>query len=337
MLSAKHNFLETIKQNGNPDRLVNQYEAMTFIRGDPLTYYIQGERYPGKENMRDRWGTSFIWPESDLFPMPYITEKIKALPDVTAWRDYIKVPDLRADCSAPEFWKPYLERTASVDREKNLLGFTASTGIFERLHFLMGFEDALINFLIEPEAMHELCSALTEYRLAGFQLICQYVKPDVIISHDDWGSKESLFMHPDLWREFIRPCYEKCYGYLKSQGVIIIHHADSFLEPIAEDMAELGIDVWQGTLPSNDIVRLQAKLNGKMALMGGLDSGIVDRADASEAEIRAEVRRACETYGDGGHFIPSVTYGGPSTLFRDHYPIITDEIRQYNLDRYGIA
>ena len=32
MLSAKENFLETIKPDGKPDRLVKQYEGAVFIR-----------------------------------------------------------------------------------------------------------------------------------------------------------------------------------------------------------------------------------------------------------------------------------------------------------------
>ena len=35
--------------------------------------------------------------------------------------------------------------------------------------------------------------------------------------------------------------------------MLIFHHADSFLEPVVEDMVELHIDVWQGVLPQNDI------------------------------------------------------------------------------------
>jgi len=336
MLTAKQNFLETIKADGKPDRLVNQYESFAFTLGDPLSFYIQGERFPGKENMVDRWGTSFIWPENNAFPMPHITEKCKAIRDVATWREFVRVPDLIADCAATEFWADYLERAAAQDAEDKLRVYTATTGISERMHFLMGFEDTLMNFLTEPEAMHDLCDAITEYRLSGFKIICETVKPEVVISHDDWGSKESLFMHPDVWREFIRPGYEKCYGYLKSQGIIVIHHSDSFLEPLVEDMAELGIDVWQGVLPSNDIVRLQAQLNGRMALMGGLDSGVVDRIDTTAEEIYAEVQRACDAYGPAGHYIPSVTYGGPSTLFPGNYEIITEAIRQYNRDHFGM-
>ena len=127
-----------------------------------------------------------------------------------------------------------------------------------------------------------------------------------MFSHDDWGSKNSLFMSPETWREFIKPQYIKTYRYMKDHGVIVIHHADSFLEPIVEDMVDLGIDVWQGVLPQNDIPALQKQLDGRMTLMGGIDARI-DRQDSTEEEIRKETRRACETYGPGGGFIPALT------------------------------
>ena len=60
------------------------------------------------------------------------------------------------------------------------------------------------------------------------------------------------------------------------------------------------------------------------------------RADSTEEEIRKEVRRACQTYGPGGHFIPCITYGAPGCLFKHVDPIINDEIDKYNKETYGI-
>ena len=52
------------------------------------------------------------------------------------------------------------------------------------------------------------------------------------------------------------------------------NHADSYLVPIVEDMAEIGIQVWQGVLPENDIPALQQKLHGRLVLMGGMGAAI---------------------------------------------------------------
>ena len=64
-------------------------------------------------------------------------------------------------------------------------------------------------------------------------------------------------------------------------------------------MVDLGIDMWQGVLPTNDIVQIQKNTGGKMLLMGGLQQHVIDQADATEEDIRAEVRRAIDTYGPG--------------------------------------
>ena len=99
-------------------------------------------------------------------------------------------------------------------------------------------------------------------------------------------------------------------------------------------MAEIHIDIWQGVIPSNNIPALQKQLSGRMVLMGGIDAAIVDRADSTEEEIRAEARRACEIYGPGGHFIPSMTYGRPgSSIYPKTYRILEDEIDRYNQER----
>ena len=123
---------------------------------------------------------------------------------------------------------------------------------------------------------------------------------------------------------------------MKDHGVIVMHHADSFMEPIIEDMVDLGIDIWQGTLPQNDIPKLQKQLNGRMTLMGGIDASIVDRVESTEEEIRKEVRRACEEYAPHGHLIPCITYRGPGCLFPHVDSIIDDEIEKYNKEVYGI-
>jgi len=193
----------------------------------------------------------------------------------------------------------------------------------------MPFQDVLTNLYDHPQEMHELIDYITEYRLAYVKHLIENLKPDVIFSHDDWGTKDALFMKPDMWREFYKEPYRRFYGYIREQGVIAIHHADSYLAPIVEDMAEIGIQVWQGVLPENDIPALQQRLGGSMVLMGGIGAAI-DREDACEEEVRRYVHDALHEYCPGGHFIPSITYGLSGTVYKHVDPWIDDEIRKYN-------
>lgn len=66
MLSAKENFLETIKPDGKPDRLVKQYEGAVFYPPNPAASYIRGNRHPGMDPLIDRFGTEILWPANQV-------------------------------------------------------------------------------------------------------------------------------------------------------------------------------------------------------------------------------------------------------------------------------
>ena len=172
-------------------------------------------------------------------------------------------------------------------------------------------------------------------KLTYLRHIVENVHPDAIISHDDWGTQTSLFFSKAVWEEFFKEPYRKLYGYLKENNVIVIHHSDSFLEPIAGEFKGIGIDVWQGVIPSNNIVRLGQELKGSLGLMGGIDS-VIDMKDWSQETIHAEVWRACDAYQDVPGYWPGMTYGGPGALFPGVYDAVAAEISQYNLEHFGV-
>lgn len=334
-MSAKEVFLETIKKDGQPPRILKQWEPFEPIMNDPLTVFTRGNRQRGK-NTRDRWGTLILFPEEAPGPMPHVTDDEKVVPDVTKWRDYVKVPDLLGPSRAPGAWDDALALQEKARAAGQMsMGFMG-TGIFEQSHFLLGMEDALVNPLLEPDDMHEFIQMIADYRFTYAKEIVDNLRPDAILSHDDWGSKENLFFPPDVWREFFKEHYRKIYGYMRDNGVIVMHHADSYCQPIVKDMVEIGIQVWQGVLVSNDIPAIQKELDGDMVLMGGIDS-VIDAGDQTEEEIRAETRRACEAYAPGGHFMPCLTSGlKNSGIFPITDQFIDAEIEQYNKDVYGI-
>lgn len=330
MLTEKQNFLETIKKDGKPDRLCACYNFLKPIGGDPVFQFVRGNRIRGT-NSYDRWGTFISFPEDQPAAVPIVTAENQVIKDIENWRDYVTVPDLRSNCS--KGWETALANKAAIDQDEYLTATIMGTGIFEQLHMLMTFENTLCNFLEYPDEMHELIDVICEYRLEYMKLIVENLHPDIIVSHDDFGTNTGLFMSPEIWREFFKEPYRKLYQYLKENDVIILHHGDSFVEPILEDMAEIGVDVYQGILPTNDIVKMSERLDGRMALMGGVDSAI-DRVDATEEEIRKETQRVLREYGKLKNFIPSITYGGPGTLFPHVQPIIVDEIAKYNQESF---
>lgn len=326
MQSPKEIFLELLKPDGKPERQLKQYEALTMALWDPINGYLRGNRQRGCTS-QDRWGTTIMWPAEAPGPMPHITQENKVCPDITRWRDFVHAPDLEANCT--QGWEECRALAREKAGEDRLIAGFMGTGIFEQCHFLMGFEDTLTNLYEHPQDMHELIDYITDYRIRYVKMLIDKLQPDLIFSHDDWGTKDALFMKPEMWREFFKEPYRRFYGYIRSRGVIALHHADSYLVPIVEDMVELGIQVWQGVLPENDIPALQRQLQGRMVLMGGIGAAI-DRPDATESEVRSYVSQVLAAYCPGGHYIPSITYGLFGTVYPHVDPLIDDEIDRYN-------
>ena len=326
MSTPKEIFLELIKSDGQPERQLRQYEALHMCLSDPINIFLRGNRKRGSVT-KDRWGTTISFPEDAPGAIPLHTPELTVCTDITRWKETVHVPDLSV-CT--EGWEECrAQMRAAADAEGTLLAGFMGTGIFEQCHFLMGFEDTLTALYEHPDEMHELIEAITQYRLDYVRRLIDGLQPDVIFSHDDWGTKNALFMKPEMWREFFKEPYRRFYGYIRSRGVIAIHHADSYLVPIVDDMAEIGIQVWQGVLPENDIPALQRHLNGKLTLMGGFGAAI-DRVDSKPDEILAYARNALARYCPGGHFIPSITYGIPGTVFPHVDQYLDQAVNEYN-------
>lgn len=305
-----------------PHGVVNGWEGFEMMM-NPVTLAVSPLQ-PGA-TVIDGWGVHMSWPAGQPGVMPLEGDKL-VCPDVEQWKEFIHAPDV-AHMSFN--WASFQAQAEAIRAQGKLVVTLMPVGNFELLRNLTGFENCLCNLLEEPEISKEILDYITDYRLECYKQICENLHPDILFQHDDWGAKESMFMNPAVWRELIKPGYQRLYGYLHSQGVLVMHHADSFLEPIVEDMAEIGVDIWQGTLPENDIPKLQARLQGRMVLMGGIDASKTDFPDATEEQVRRETRRVCECYIPGGWFIPAVTAGGPGSIHAHIDPIIADEINRY--------
>ena len=195
MQSAKEVFLELLKQDGQPERQLKQYEALHMCLYDPINAYLRGNRKRGTVSV-DRWGTTISFPENAPGAMPLNHGDLMVCKDVTRWRETVHAPDLEANCT--EGWEECRQKARAAAGDEQLVAGFMGTGIFEQCHFLMGFENTLTNLYEHPDEMHELIEYITEYRLRYVKLLIDNLQPDLIFSHDDWGTKDALFMKPDM-------------------------------------------------------------------------------------------------------------------------------------------
>lgn len=324
MLTKKQNLIETMK-GGNPDRFVNQYEAF-YISFHPFNG-INPNPVMGGPEVVNAWGITSCWPQGHPGAFPVHTPDKVVIKDITHWKDYVKKP--RATFSDAE-WEPYLKEIEKIDRNEQFLLPIVHPGIFEMTHYLGEIQQTLMNYYEEPEAMKDLIKYLTEWELELAEDICKHMKPDGVFHHDDWGSQNSTFISPDMFEEFIYPAYKEIYGYYKSHGAeLIVHHSDSYAATLVPYMIDLGIDIWQGVMTTNNIPDLIKKYGGKLTFMGGVDSAKIDYEGWTREVIAKEVKRACDECGKL-YFIPSASQGLPLSSFPGVYETMSEEIQKYS-------
>lgn len=321
MLTVRQNLLETI-HGGNPDRFVNQYEFMKIIMGSPFGKRNPNPKY-GEHNVVNAWGVTKSWPIGTPGAFPVHTPDKIVIKDIEEWQKYLKVPQVVYDA---EEWEPFIAQAEAVDRNEYFVAPFFAPGVFEQCHYLTEIQNCLMAFYEYPDEMHEIIDVITQFELDYAAEICKYIKPDALFHHDDWGSQQSTFLSPDMFREFIKPAYEKIYGYYKSHGVeLIVHHSDSFAATLVPDMIDMGIDIWQGVMRSNDIGSLIKQYGGKITFMGGIDSATVDFPEWTPEIVAARVDEACKEFGKL-YYIPNASQGLPMSTFPGVYEELTKQI-----------
>ena len=320
-LTKRENLLETIRR-GEPDRLVNQFEYMGKCF-DPLALHCAGMCDYGSTSRSD-WGFWTTWPQGIIAPFPLHDEAHLLVPDVTQWDKVVKAPDPWR--YPDEEWEECDRFMAGIDRTDQFAVAQVITGVFEKVHYLMGMDNACMNLLLESEAMHELVDCLTEWEIEAAKVQIEHFHPDALFHHDDFGTQNSLLMSPELFREFFVPAYKKIYGYYRDHGVeLIVHHSDSFAATLVPDFIDMGVDIWQGVLDTNDIPSLVRKYGGQISFQGGLNNGTYDVEGCTREMVREGLERLIGQTGVHS-IIPALTAGGPVTAYPEVYSLVTEEI-----------
>ena len=312
MLTKRENLMETVK-GGNPDRFVNQYEFLEIIMEAPLR-----SRPNRGETITNEWGITMSWPEDQMGPFPVHDDEHRVLKDITQWKEIVSAPTVEF---SDERWAAAVEHANCVDRKDQFVTVFFASGTFEMTHFLMGMEDAMMNLYEEPEHMHELIEYLTDYEMRYAEQIIKRIKPDALFHHDDWGGQSSSFLSPDMFKEFYLEPYKKAYKFWKDNGVeLIVHHSDCYAANMVPHMIEMGIDIWQGVMTTNNTPELVKEFGKKISFMGEIDSNQVDRPNWKPEIVAEHVEKACRSCGKH-YFIPCLTQG----LNFSSFPGVYDE------------
>ena len=328
MLTDRENLMEVINR-GKPERFANQYDPFHLLYTPVLIH----DNYPikGGPNTINDWGVELSWraDQPGAFPI-HSPEKI-VMPDITRWKETVEAPPtVYGDTE----WEPVLAEAESVDQRQRIVAPCVMPGIFEQTHYLGEITRILTDFYEHPQELKDLIKYLTEWELSLAEEICDHLNPEAIFRQDDWGTNTSTFISPGMFDDFLLEPYKEINSYYHDRGCkLIIHHSDSYAATLIPEMIDMGINIWQGVMRTNDIPKCIKRYGDKITFMGGVDSTIVDVPDWSPEKIRAQVKKTCDENGPLS-FIPCQTQGLNLSSYPEVYGEIGKAISEYSTEYF---
>ncbi len=176
--------------------------------------------------------------------------------------------------------------------------------VFEGPWYLRGMEQFLADMITNKDYANALIDVVVGFFLkAGLRLIGMGC--DMLLAGDDVGTQDRMLISPELWREFIKPRYGLLFGEYKRANprLLIAAHICGHVEPIIEDLVDVGLDVLNPVQPlAMDPARLKKRYGKRLSFWGAVDDQRVLPL-GSPADVEAEVRRRLGQLAPGGGYI----------------------------------
>ena len=193
-------------------------------------------------------------------------------------------------------------------------------GAYMYMRALMGPEDLLIAFCDQPQLIHAMMAQWVAFTNTGLERLQAHIELDELAIGEDICYTHGMLISPDMWREFLLPCYQEVVGQARrrQQRRLFFHvDTDGWAVPSIPLYLEAGLDVmspWE-VASGCDVVQVGRDWPD-LILSGGIDKRIL--AHSKEA-IEAHLQHIIPAMVERGGYIPTCDHGVPLEVSFDNY------------------
>jgi len=177
---------------------------------------------------------------------------------------------------------------------------------FSDMRDLLGYEEALVQFMVEPALFAEFLDRCVEYNLAMARHAVETYGTRIVATTDDIANAGGLLFPPDQYFEVIGPAFRKVIQGYKDLGCLVVKHCDGDVSAVVDFWIECGIDCLDPIDPDaglrlddykqryGDRICLKGNVDCKGALCGG-----------TAEDVQNEVRECLRKGGKSGYILSS--------------------------------
>jgi len=208
----------------------------------------------------DWWGVGFNVDEEGYFTTVNPLAQNKEL-DAYAWPNPYD----------PELMTRAVELIEN-DRGQRFVCPNFGFALFERAWSLRGFNNFLMDLVLDPTYSGDLLERITEIQLV---LIRRFVDLGVDGGYfgDDYGAQKNMLFSPKTWRRMIKPRLARLFAPFREAGLPVLMHSDGQIQEILPDLVEIGLTAYNPVQPEvMDHTWLKSTFENQLAYYGGVST-----------------------------------------------------------------
>lgn len=183
--------------------------------------------------------------------------------------DWAALPTYRPPDPGAEDW-PAFDAYVEQGRRQEKFVMGGAGRLFERMHFLRGYDALLYDIADERPEVETLLTLILEHDLRLAEIMVQR-DIDALSYMDDWGTQTGLMIRPDAWQRLFKPAYRRLVEVAHDAGKAFYFHSDGHIIEIVPDLLEIGVDVLNPQFSCHNLDDLAALCRGRVCVSTDVD------------------------------------------------------------------
>lgn len=288
----------TIEFTG-PDRIAVGGNFMVYEpHGDVLYHFprMKGHLWwEGQGSGMDEWGC--YWVSNRPGDMGQIRDHV-----LQTIHEFDKLP--RPDGRDPARYAHLADELAQ--RPDGYHVFCNGSILFERMHFLRGFSDLLMDSVLDEEGLIQFAEWVVTYQAQTLEYLTEHFKGRIhgFRGTDDLGTQSGPIMSPDQFRKIWKPFYAWIGKCCRQNGMHFWLHSCGRITPLLDDLIDAGVQVLNPQIGTCGIPELGTCAAGRLVFESYPDLQTVvasgDRTAIRE-DLASQLRHLATP--DGGYIL----------------------------------
>ena len=205
------------------------------------------------------------------------------------------------------------KRIEEINKDEEYIIILYGGSIFEQSWYLRGLEQFFMDLLVNPDIAEKIIEHVFNFWISIINESMRVAsdKIDAIYFGDDVASQGGMLLSLDMFRKWIKPWHKKFYSISRDYGKKTLYHSCGSVEPVIEELLEIGLDILNPLqfsargFPSPE--KLKEKYGDRLCFNGGMDIQTVLPFYSIE-DIKKETERLIRILGKNGGFILQTTH-----------------------------